>query len=47
VIDLGAGVGAAGLALAVRVADTSVTLVEIDPSLVALADANIQLTVIP
>jgi len=43
VIDLGAGVGAVGLALAVRVADISVTLVEIDPNLVALADANIQL----
>jgi tRNA1(Val) A37 N6-methylase TrmN6 len=43
VIDLGAGVGAAGLALAMRAAGISVTLVEIDPSLVALADANAQL----
>jgi tRNA1(Val) A37 N6-methylase TrmN6 len=41
-IDLGAGVGAAGLALAVRVADTDVTLVEIDPRLAALAADNVQ-----
>jgi tRNA1(Val) A37 N6-methylase TrmN6 len=40
VVDLGAGVGAAGLALARRVAGVSVTLVEIDPSLAALAGAN-------
>jgi tRNA1(Val) A37 N6-methylase TrmN6 len=39
-VDLGAGVGAAGLALAGRVAETSVTLVEIDPALVALAREN-------
>ena len=32
VVDLGAGVGAAGLALAARVPDTTVTLVEIDPA---------------
>ena len=40
VVDLGAGVGAAGLALATRVPDTTVTLVEIDPALAALAAAN-------
>src|SRR5438876_10734157 len=37
VVDLGAGVGAAGLALATRVEGTSVALVEIDPDLAALA----------
>ena len=42
VVDLGAGVGAAGLALAVRVAGASVTLVEIDPQLAALADENVR-----
>jgi tRNA1(Val) A37 N6-methylase TrmN6 len=41
VVDLGAGVGAAGLALAKRVSDTKVTLVEIDPELAALAAENI------
>jgi tRNA1(Val) A37 N6-methylase TrmN6 len=40
VADLGAGVGAAGLALAARVAGTSVTLVEIDVGLAALATEN-------
>src|SRR5436309_2241896 len=40
VVDLGAGVGAAGLALATRVEDTSVALVEIDPDLAALAAEN-------
>jgi tRNA1(Val) A37 N6-methylase TrmN6 len=40
VVDLGAGVGAAGLALALRVAGVKVTLVEIDPGLVALAAEN-------
>jgi tRNA1(Val) A37 N6-methylase TrmN6 len=40
-IDLGAGVGAAGLALAVRVPDVEVTLVEIDPELSELAAQNI------
>src|SRR6516162_488097 len=40
VVDLGAGVGAAGLALASRVAGLSLTLVEIDPELSALAQAN-------
>ena len=42
VVDLGAGVGAAGLALAMRVADLSVTLVERDPELAALARRNIE-----
>ncbi len=36
-VDLGAGVGAAGLALARRVEGLDVTLVEIDPALAALA----------
>jgi tRNA1(Val) A37 N6-methylase TrmN6 len=40
VVDLGAGVGAAGLALAARARDIAVTLVEIDPELAALAAAN-------
>jgi tRNA1(Val) A37 N6-methylase TrmN6 len=40
VVDLGAGVGAAGLALARRVAGLSVTLIEIDPELAALAQLN-------
>jgi tRNA1(Val) A37 N6-methylase TrmN6 len=40
VVDLGAGVGAAGLALAARVHDIKVTLVEIDPDLAALAAQN-------
>lgn len=39
-VDLGAGVGAAGLALARRVAGVTVRLVEIDPALAALAAAN-------
>ena len=34
-VDLGAGVGAAGLAVAMRVSDVAVTLVEIDPELAA------------
>lgn len=38
--ELGAGVGAAGLALAQRVGGLTVTLVEIDPTLAALAAAN-------
>src|SRR2546428_8646738 len=42
VVDLGAGVGGAGLALAVRVGGTSVTLVEIDADLAALAAENAQ-----
>jgi tRNA1(Val) A37 N6-methylase TrmN6 len=40
VVDLGAGVGGAGLALARRVAGVAVTLLDIDPALVALAGAN-------
>jgi tRNA1(Val) A37 N6-methylase TrmN6 len=39
-VDLGAGVGAAGLALARRVAGVTVHLVEIDPELAALARGN-------
>ena len=39
-VDLGAGVGAAGLALAARVEGVAVTLVEIDPGLAAIAAAN-------
>jgi len=39
-VDLGCGVGAAGLALARRVQGLAVTLVEIDPALSALAHEN-------
>jgi tRNA1(Val) A37 N6-methylase TrmN6 len=39
-VDLGAGVGGAGLALARRVGGLNVTLVEIDPELTALAAGN-------
>jgi tRNA1(Val) A37 N6-methylase TrmN6 len=39
-IELGAGVGAAGLAVARRVDDLAVTLVELDPALIALARDN-------
>jgi tRNA1(Val) A37 N6-methylase TrmN6 len=39
-VDLGAGVGAAGLAVARRVQDVVVTLVEIDAALVTLAREN-------
>jgi tRNA1(Val) A37 N6-methylase TrmN6 len=39
-VDLGAGVGTAGLAVARRVNDLTVTLVETDPALVALARDN-------
>jgi tRNA1(Val) A37 N6-methylase TrmN6 len=39
-VELGAGVGAAGLALARRVEGLEVTLVEIDPALTALAAEN-------
>ena len=39
-VDLGAGVGAAGLALARRVAGVAVTLIEIDPALASLARDN-------
>jgi tRNA1(Val) A37 N6-methylase TrmN6 len=41
-VDLGAGVGAAGLALARRVEGVAVTLVEIDPALTALARNNVE-----
>jgi tRNA1(Val) A37 N6-methylase TrmN6 len=40
VVDLGAGVGAAGLALAARVEGARVTLAEIDAGLAALAQEN-------
>jgi tRNA1(Val) A37 N6-methylase TrmN6 len=39
-VELGAGVGAAGLALARRVEELTVTLVELDPALAALAQEN-------
>jgi len=39
-VELGAGVGAAGLALALRVPGLRVTLADIDPALVSLASAN-------
>lgn len=39
-VDLGAGVGAAGLALARRIQGLTITLVEIDPALAALAREN-------
>ncbi len=41
IVELGAGVGAAGLALAARVPGVSVTLVERDPDLADIAAANI------
>ena len=40
VVEFGAGVGAAGLALAQRVAGIDLTLVEIDAALAALAREN-------
>ena len=40
IVDVGAGVGAVGLALAQRNALTSVDLVELDPELAQLADSN-------
>jgi tRNA1(Val) A37 N6-methylase TrmN6 len=42
-VDLGAGVGAAGLALASRVPKLGVVLVEIDAALAQLAEENIQI----
>jgi tRNA1(Val) A37 N6-methylase TrmN6 len=42
-VDLGAGVGAAGLALAARIEGIRVTLVEVDPQLAALARKNAEL----
>jgi tRNA1(Val) A37 N6-methylase TrmN6 len=41
-VEFGAGVGAAGLALAHRVAGLRVVLADIDPALTALADDNAQ-----
>jgi tRNA1(Val) A37 N6-methylase TrmN6 len=41
-VDFGAGVGAAGLALALRVPGLSIKLVEIDPALTRLAAENIR-----
>lgn len=41
-VDLGAGVGGAGLALARRIEGLAATLVEIDPALTALARDNIE-----
>src|SRR5215468_3000961 len=43
VVELGAGVGAAGLALAVRVAGIKLTLLELAPQLAALAAENARL----
>src|SRR5438128_9783832 len=43
VVDLGAGVGAAGLALALRVAGIEVALVEVDAGLARLAAQNVQI----
>lgn len=40
IVDLGAGVGVAGLAAAQRLPEISVTLVEIDPDLAGLAEGN-------
>jgi tRNA1(Val) A37 N6-methylase TrmN6 len=40
-VDLGAGVGAAGLALLARVPKARVTLIELEPALAALAQENI------
>src|SRR5947199_3396083 len=40
VVELGAGVGAVGLALTQRVSGSMATLVEIDPSLAGLAEQN-------
>jgi tRNA1(Val) A37 N6-methylase TrmN6 len=42
VVDLGAGVGTAGLAVAARVPGIDLTLVEIDPDLAALARENLE-----
>jgi tRNA1(Val) A37 N6-methylase TrmN6 len=41
VVEFGAGVGAAGLALAIRVPDVEITLVELDAELAAIAAENI------
>jgi tRNA1(Val) A37 N6-methylase TrmN6 len=47
VVEFGAGVGAAGLVLASRVADIDLTLVEIDPALAALAAENATANALP
>jgi tRNA1(Val) A37 N6-methylase TrmN6 len=47
VVEFGAGVGAAGLALARRVAEISLVLVEIDPALAGLARDNAAANAIP
>ena len=47
VIEFGAGVGAAGLALAKRVEDLHLTLLEIDPVLAAFANHNARANRIP
>ena len=47
VVEFGAGVGAAGLALARRVAEIRLVLVEIDPALAALAQGNAAANAIP
>ncbi|MGE3867936.1 MAG: tRNA1(Val) (adenine(37)-N6)-methyltransferase [Pseudorhodoplanes sp.] len=46
-VDLGAGIGAAGLSLLARVAGARATLVEIDPALSALAAENIARNALP
>jgi tRNA1(Val) A37 N6-methylase TrmN6 len=43
IVDLGAGVGAAGLALATRFAGVTITLVDVDPDLADLAAENAKL----
>ncbi|TWA94490.1 tRNA1(Val) (adenine(37)-N6)-methyltransferase [Bradyrhizobium stylosanthis] len=47
VVDLGAGIGTAGLALARRVAGIRLSLIEIDPELAQLARANAATNAIP
>ena len=47
VVDLGAGIGTAGLALARRVTGIKLSLVEIDPELAELARANAVANAIP
>src|SRR5712671_5742203 len=47
VVDFGAGVGAAGLAIAKRVAGVEIVLVEIDERLAALACGNAASNAIP
>ena len=47
VVDLGAGVGAAGLAVARRMAGIDLVLVEIDAALAGLARANADANAIP